>query len=94
MGSSKPIEGQSLQMEKQPNRVLWNLVLAALLLLLGLGIYKASQSIDYTWRWERIPQYLMYEARDELRAEFDGTVELNPAGQLILINDLDDSDSM
>ncbi|OED42908.1 ABC transporter permease [Endozoicomonas sp. (ex Bugula neritina AB1)] len=81
-------------MEKQPNRVLWNLVLAALLLLLSLGIYKSSQSIDYIWRWERIPQYLMYEARDELRAEFDGSVATNNAGQLILVNDLDDSERL
>ena len=88
----KPIKGLPLQMEKQPNQILWNLVLVAVLLLLGLGIYKSSQSIDYIWRWDRIPQYIVYQAQDELRAEFDGTVETNDKGHLILVNDLDHTD--
>ncbi|WP_020581392.1 amino acid ABC transporter permease [Endozoicomonas elysicola] len=92
MLQSKPVKGQPLQMEKQPNQVLWNLVFAAILLLLGLGIYKSSQAIDYIWRWDRIPQYIVYQARDELRAEFDGTIESNDKGQLILVNDIDDSE--
>ena len=91
-----------MKMEKQPNPVLWNLVFAVVLLVVGLGIYKASQSIDYTWRWERIPQYIVYQARDELRAEYDGTIELRAstepgesttAVQLVLINDLDDTET-
>ncbi len=81
--------GRPLQMEKQPNQILWNLVFAVLLVLFGLGIFKSSQSIDYTWRWERIPQYIVYQAENELRAEYDGTVTANDAGQLILINDFD-----
>jgi len=79
-------------MEKQPNSILWNTVFVVLLLLLGLGIYKSSQSIDYTWRWDRIPQYIVYEARDELRAPFDGNVEENTQGQLILAPDVNDSE--
>ncbi|MRI32394.1 ABC transporter permease [Endozoicomonas sp. OPT23] len=76
-------------MEKQPSQVLWNLVFAVLLLVIGLGIFKSSQSIDYTWRWERIPQYIVYQAENELRAEYDGTITANDAGQLILTNDFD-----
>ncbi|WP_422450309.1 hypothetical protein [Endozoicomonas sp. ALB091] len=64
------------------------------MLLLGLGIYKSSQAIDYIWRWDRVPQYIVYQARDELRAEFDGTIESNETGELILINDVDDSERM
>ncbi|WP_228550562.1 amino acid ABC transporter permease [Endozoicomonas sp. OPT23] len=81
--------GRPLQMEKQPSQVLWNLVFAVLLLVIGLGIFKSSQSIDYTWRWERIPQYIVYQAENELRAEYDGTITANDAGQLILTNDFD-----
>ena len=36
------------------------LVLAAI-----FGIYKAVQAVDYTWRWERIPQYIAYPGRTE-----------------------------
>ncbi|MGI9276413.1 MAG: amino acid ABC transporter permease [Endozoicomonas sp.] len=79
-------------MEKQPNQVLWNLVFAVALLLAGLGLFKSSQSIDYTWRWERIPQYVFYQAPIEFRAEYDGSVSSNGQGQLVLINDLDDSE--
>ncbi|MGB1271453.1 MAG: amino acid ABC transporter permease, partial [Endozoicomonas sp.] len=98
MNPSKPAKGRPLQMEKQPSQVLWNLAFAALLLLLGLGIYKSSQSIDYIWRWERIPQYIVYQARDEFRAAFDGTIEKreeqNGHGHLLLVNDLDDSEQL
>ncbi len=92
MLQGKPVKGQPLQMEKQPNQILWNLVFAAILLLLGLGIYKSSQAIDYIWRWDRIPQYIVYQAHDELRAEFDGTIESNERGELTLVNDSDDSE--
>ena len=81
--------GRPLQMEKQPNQVLWNLVLAFVLFFIGLGIYKSSQSIGHTWRWERIPQYIFYQAEHELRAEYDGTVTANDAGKLVLTNDFD-----
>ncbi|WP_257288744.1 amino acid ABC transporter permease [Endozoicomonas sp. ONNA1] len=92
MLSSKPVAGRPLQMEKQPNQVLWNLVFGVLLLLMGVGIYKSSQSIDYIWRWERIPQYVFYKAENPLRAEFDGTVATNDSGQLVLVNDFNDSE--
>lgn len=65
MLQSEPVKGQPLQMEKQPKQVLWNLVFAAILLLLGLGIYKSSQAIDYIWRWDRIPQYIAEIIRAE-----------------------------
>ncbi len=46
-------------MEKQYNRLFWHAVFVAILLGIGFGTYFASKSIDYTWRWERIPQYLI-----------------------------------
>ncbi|WP_299726147.1 amino acid ABC transporter permease [uncultured Endozoicomonas sp.] len=92
--NGKPVKGQPLQMEKQPNQVLWNLVFAALLLLLGLGIYKSSQAIDYIWRWDRIPQYILYQAPEELRAEFDGNIEVDDKGQLTLVNEYDSSEQV
>ncbi|CAB5085603.1 ABC transporter permease protein amino terminal extension PA5075.N / ABC transporter, permease protein (cluster 3, basic aa/glutamine/opines) [Olavius algarvensis associated proteobacterium Delta 3] len=35
----------------------------------------ATQKIDYTWRWYRIPQYFVYHDQVEYVAEIDGEVE-------------------
>lgn len=62
------------QMEKQPNLLLWHGIFLLMLLAAIFGIYKAVQAVDYTWRWERIPQYIAYQAEQKQYAEFDGTV--------------------
>ena len=81
------------QMEKQPNKLLWHGVFLLMLLAAVFGIYKAVQSVDYTWRWERIPQYIAYQAEQNNLAEFDGTVIAGTTsaeqGKLFLQNDLD-----
>lgn len=58
------------------NRWLWHGVYAVVLLAVGFAIYKASERVDYTWRWERIPQYIISTEGDEIRAPFDGFVAL------------------
>lgn len=81
------------QMEKQPNLLLWHGVFLLMLLAAIFGIYKAVQAVDYTWRWERIPQYIAYQAEQKQYAEFDGTVVTGTTaaekGQLFLQDDLD-----
>ena len=80
-------------MEKQPNQLLWHGVFLLMLLVAVFGIYKAVQSVDYTWRWERIPQYIAYQAEQKNLAEFDGTVIAGTSeaekGKLFLQDDLD-----
>ncbi|MFM5060748.1 amino acid ABC transporter permease [Aeromonas veronii] len=80
-------------MEKQPNQLLWHGVFLLMLLVAVFGIYKAVQSVDYTWRWERIPQYIAYQAEQKNVAEFDGTVMVGTSeaekGKLFLQDDLD-----
>ena len=78
------------QMEKQPNLLLWHGVFLLMVLAAIFGIYKAVQAVDYTWRWERIPQYIAYQAEQKHYAEFDGTVVADK-GQLFLQDDLDPS---
>ena len=81
------------QMEKQPNLLLWHGVFLLMVLAAIFGIYKAVQAVDYTWRWERIPQYIAYQAEQKQYAEFDGTVVTGTTaaekGQLFLQDDLD-----
>lgn len=52
----------------------WQLLLAAILVLVAAGFYFATQKHDYTWKWYRIPQYFAYESEDLIKAPFDGTV--------------------
>jgi polar amino acid transport system permease protein len=53
---------------------LWKLLLAAVLILAAAGIWGATKSIDYTWRWQRVPQYFFYYAEELHKAPADGKV--------------------
>nr|WP_283777783.1 amino acid ABC transporter permease [Sansalvadorimonas sp. 2012CJ34-2] len=75
-------------MERQPNKLLWHGIFFLIVAAIAVGFYKSSQSIEYTWRWERMPQYLVYQAEDHLMAEFDGSV-IEENGELYLVNDFD-----
>ncbi len=61
--------------------LLWKLLLAFVLLLLAAGMWGATTRIDYTWRWQRVPQYFFYKAEDLHKAPADGRVTgLSPRG--------------
>ncbi len=51
------------------------LVLAAILLGVVAGLWVATKKIDYTWRWNRVPQYFLYHSEQLHKAPFDGQVE-------------------
>jgi len=53
----------------------WKLLLAGILILSAAGIYGSVASIDYEWRWYRVPQYFLYEAEDVIKTPFDGVVK-------------------
>lgn len=38
------------------------------------GLWVATKRIDYTWRWNRVPQYFFYHEKDVQSATFAGTV--------------------
>ncbi len=50
-------------------------MLAVILLVISASIYGSVSSIEYQWRWYRVPQYFLYKADDPLKIPFDGTVE-------------------
>ena len=46
-------------------RWLWHGVYAAVIALLCASVYFAAKSVDYTWRWDRVPAYILaYESTD------------------------------
>lgn len=75
-------------MTPHPHRWLWHGVFAAAVVAFGAGIYLMSKRVDYTWRWERIPQYLVSTEGDDLRAPFDGFVALSDDGRSITLTEL------
>ena len=65
--------------------LLGHLIAAAVLVALGVGLYGATRSIDYQWRWERVPQYLVVTGGEEVTAPFDGTVSLDASSNAITV---------
>lgn len=72
-------------MQKEYNPLFWNTVFILIILGLGIGIYASSKSIDYTWRWERIPQYLINTDPTDIRSPFDGTVTVEQGGKRLVV---------
>jgi polar amino acid transport system permease protein len=65
---------------------LWHLLTAALVVLLGVALYWATIKVNYQWRWDRVPQYLLVTGGEEVAAPVDGTVALQ--GKLITLTPL------
>jgi polar amino acid transport system permease protein len=42
--------------------------------MLGAGLWVATKKIDYTWRWNRVPQYFVYVDETLIPAPFDARV--------------------
>ncbi len=53
---------------------LWKLLLAVILIGMAAGTWGAVNRIDYTWRWNRVPQYFFYQAEESHQIPFDGQV--------------------
>ena len=64
---------------------LWRGVYAAVLVALGVSVYFASRRVDYDWRWERIPQYVVSQAGERVAAPTDGIVHVAPDGRSLEI---------
>ncbi|MEE8432300.1 MAG: ABC transporter permease subunit [Candidatus Desulfatibia sp.] len=71
---------------------------AFFLIIVGvvLALYYSAMSIDYVWRWYRIPQYFIYLDKVEIRAEIEGEVDsitTKDAKVVIVVKGLDESES-
>lgn len=56
------------------NMLFWKASFFALLALFICVVYLASISVDYTWRWNRIPQYFYYTEKIELTSSVQGEI--------------------
>ena len=66
----------------------------ALMILLIGSVYYATVTVDYIWRWYKVPTYFMYQQNVEIYAESNGEVkEIKPNGEkfdLIITDDTGD----
>jgi polar amino acid transport system permease protein len=60
----------------QHRRWLWHSVYAVIIVALGASVYAVSQRVDYDWRWERVPQYIVSHEGERVAAPADGIVRL------------------
>lgn len=60
---------------RPPSYYAWVGVYFLLMGSLILGLYYATQKIDYVWGWNRIPRYFMYLDQVEILSEIEGDVE-------------------
>ncbi len=61
-------------MNKKTNNGLWWALTILVLALIVFGLWVATKRIDYTWRWNRVPQYFVYLDKDVKSATSNGTV--------------------
>jgi polar amino acid transport system permease protein len=75
-----------LTQHPHPHRWLWHGVYAAVIAAMGYGVYGASQRVDYDWRWERVPQYIVNHHGERVAAPADGVARLDPSGRALEIH--------
>ncbi|WP_295687155.1 amino acid ABC transporter permease [uncultured Nevskia sp.] len=80
-------------MPNSTSRWLWHGLAVAVLAVFGASLYIASKRIDYTWRWERIPQYLISTEGEEQKAPFDGFVAVSEDGKQLSMTALRSSET-
>ena len=69
-------------------RWLWHGAYALVIVALGGALYMASKRVDYTWRWERLPQYVISTEGEEIRAPFDGFVTLSADSKTLTMTEM------
>jgi polar amino acid transport system permease protein len=60
----------------------WGLAFVIGLLGAMALLYYSTKTVEYTWRWNRVPQYFIYDEKVNIRAEMEGTIaSVDPAGE-------------
>ena len=72
-------------MHPHPHRWFWHGVTAIVILALGAGVWFATKRVDYDWRWERIPQYIISNEGERVTAPTDGLIKLGADGRSLEI---------
>ncbi|MCA1932871.1 MAG: amino acid ABC transporter permease [Calditerrivibrio sp.] len=68
---------------------IWNAVFVSIVGLLIFFVYYSTKKVDYIWRWERIPSYIISNEKIDIRAPFEGVLHFE--GKTIVIKSTDGS---
>ena len=61
---------------------IWSAVFVVGVLATMALLYFSTKTVEYTWRWNRVPQYFLYEEKTEIRAEMEGEItRVTPQGE-------------
>ena len=72
----------------RPSQWFWHGTTLLVIALIGWAVYEASQRVDYTWRWERLPQYVISTEGEEIVAPFDGFVAIAAGGTSLTVTEM------
>ncbi len=61
---------------KHKNKTLGLLLAVLFYIFLGFFLYQAASKINYTWQWDKIPKYFVYEKHIPLSSPCDGTLKI------------------
>ncbi len=84
------MEQQAPNIQRLSNPTAYNFSIAgffALVILVFGSVYYATVTVDYQWRWFKIPKYFMYQETISIFAENDGEIEsLKEKGDKVVIS--------
>ena len=64
----------------------WSVAFIAGCIGLAALLFLATKTVEYTWRWNRVPQYFYYTEKVEVRADIEGTVSaVNVSGSTAVV---------
>ena len=81
---------------RPPGYNTWAGVFCVLVVIAAGLFYYATQRIEYTWRWNRVPIYFAYEDKIDITSEIEGEVKsITKSGKeaVVTVKGLDDSES-
>lgn len=55
--------------------ILWGSVFGLVILGIVCSLYLSTRQIDYVWRWNRVPQYFIYQENVKINAEENGDIQ-------------------
>ncbi|MCX8085238.1 MAG: amino acid ABC transporter permease [Calditerrivibrio sp.] len=74
-------------LRQKKNNFLWNIVFIAILGSIVYFVYYSTKKVDYIWRWERVPSYIISAEKVDIRAPFEGVLTFE--GKTIVIKSKD-----
>ncbi len=69
------------------SRLIGNILFALIIIGVGALIFASSQRIEYVWRWERVPDYIISTSKEEFQARTNGILQSEGKEVYILKSD-------